>query len=165
MSAEILSQIEDVLDKIRPALHADGGDVELVEFDEEGFVYLDMQGSCGGCPMSTATLTLGIEAELRRAIPEVEGVITVWGFCPFRRPSPPKAVTPVRIGPRPGARWPPAGPKEAGVGCPRAPRLQRRRDRLRSHPPQDGGVWRSLVARSVRVGEVPGSNPGTPIAP
>ncbi|HSJ73971.1 MAG TPA: NifU family protein [Miltoncostaeaceae bacterium] len=77
MSAEILSQIEDVLDKIRPALHADGGDVEVVDYDEEGFVYLDMQGACGGCPMSTATLTLGIEAELRRAIPEVEGVITV----------------------------------------------------------------------------------------
>lgn len=77
MSAEILSQIEDVLDKIRPALHADGGDVEVVDFDHEGFVYLDMQGACGGCPMSTATLTLGIEAELRRAIPEVEGVITV----------------------------------------------------------------------------------------
>ena len=77
MSAEILSQIEDVLDQIRPALHADGGDVELVEYDEEGFVHLAMQGSCGGCPMSTATLTLGIEAELRRNIPEVEGVITV----------------------------------------------------------------------------------------
>jgi Fe-S cluster biogenesis protein NfuA len=77
MSAEILSQIEDVLDQIRPALHADGGDVELVEYDEEGFVHLSMQGSCGGCPMSTATLTLGIEAELRRNIPEVEGVITV----------------------------------------------------------------------------------------
>ena len=52
MSVEILSQIEDVLDQIRPALHADGGDVELVEFDEEGFVHLAMQGSCGGCPMS-----------------------------------------------------------------------------------------------------------------
>ena len=77
MSAEILSQIEDVLDQIRPALHADGGDVAVVDYDEEGFVYLNMQGSCGGCPMSTATLTLGIEAELRRAIPEVEGVITV----------------------------------------------------------------------------------------
>ena len=77
MSAEILSQIEDVLDQIRPALHADGGDVELVEFDDEGFVHLTMMGSCGGCPMSTATLTLGIEAELRRNIPEVEGVITV----------------------------------------------------------------------------------------
>jgi Fe-S cluster biogenesis protein NfuA len=76
MSAELLSQIEDVLEQIRPALHSDGGDVELVEFDD-GFVYLHMLGSCGGCPMSTATLTLGIEAELRRAIPEVEGVITV----------------------------------------------------------------------------------------
>ena len=77
MSAEILSQIEDVLDKIRPALHADGGDVELVDFDAEGFVYLNMMGSCGGCPMLTATLTLGIEQELRRSIPEVEGVVTV----------------------------------------------------------------------------------------
>jgi Fe-S cluster biogenesis protein NfuA len=77
MSAEILTRIEDVLDTIRPALHSDGGDVELVEFDEEGFVHLHMMGSCGGCPMSTATLSLGIEAELRRQIPEVEGVLTV----------------------------------------------------------------------------------------
>ena len=73
MSAEILSQIEDVLEQIRPALHADGGDVELVEFDEEGFVHLSMMGSCGGCPMSTATLTLGIEAELRRGDPRGRG--------------------------------------------------------------------------------------------
>jgi Fe-S cluster biogenesis protein NfuA len=40
-------------------------------------VHLQMLGACGGCPMSTATLTLGIEAELRREMPEVEGVITV----------------------------------------------------------------------------------------
>jgi Fe-S cluster biogenesis protein NfuA len=77
MSPEIMAQIEDVLDRIRPALHADGGDVELVEFDEEGFVHVNMLGACGGCPMSTATLVLGIEAELRNEIPEVEGVITV----------------------------------------------------------------------------------------
>ena len=77
MSAEIVTRIEDVLDNIRPALHADGGDVELVEFDQEGFVHLQMMGSCGGCPLSTATLTLGSEAELRRAVPEGEGVITV----------------------------------------------------------------------------------------
>lgn len=77
MSAELLAQVEDVLDRIRPALHADGGDVELVDMDAEGFVYLQMHGACGGCPMSTATLTLGIEAQLREAIPEVEGVITV----------------------------------------------------------------------------------------
>ena len=77
MSAEILAQIDEVLEQIRPALHTDGGDVELVEFDEEGFVHLNMLGACGGCPMSTATLVLGIEAELRRQVPEVEGVITV----------------------------------------------------------------------------------------
>ncbi len=74
---ESLIRIEEVLERIRPALHADGGDVELMDFDDEGFVHLQMLGSCGGCPMSTATLTLGIEAELRREIPEVEGVITV----------------------------------------------------------------------------------------
>lgn len=77
MSTEILAQIDDVLEQIRPALHSDGGDVELVEYDEEGFVHLNMLGACGGCPMSTATLVLGIEAELRRQVPEVEGVITV----------------------------------------------------------------------------------------
>ena len=77
MSAETLSRIEDVLETIRPALHSDGGDVELVEFDDEGFVHLNMLGACGGCPLSTATLVLGIEAELRRQVPEVEGVITV----------------------------------------------------------------------------------------
>jgi Fe-S cluster biogenesis protein NfuA len=77
MSAEIMAQIEEVLENIRPALHADGGDVELMDFDEDGFVHLNMLGSCGGCPMSTATLTLGIEAELRRHVPEVEGVLIV----------------------------------------------------------------------------------------
>jgi Fe-S cluster biogenesis protein NfuA len=77
MSADLMTRVEDVLDRIRPALHSDGGDVELVEIDEEGFVYLNMMGACGGCPMSTATLTLGIENELRNSVPEVEGVITV----------------------------------------------------------------------------------------
>lgn len=77
MSADLVVRVEEVLDRIRPALHSDGGDVELVEIDDEGFVYLNMMGACGGCPMSTATLTLGIENELRRSVPEVEGVITV----------------------------------------------------------------------------------------
>jgi Fe-S cluster biogenesis protein NfuA len=77
MSADTLARIEDTLENIRPALHADGGDVELIDFDEDGFVHLHMLGACGGCPMSTATLVLGIEAELRRTVPEVEGVITV----------------------------------------------------------------------------------------
>ena len=57
--------------------HDDFSQYTLVDFDDEGFVHLQMLGACGGCPMSTATLTLGIEAELRRELPEVEGVITV----------------------------------------------------------------------------------------
>lgn len=77
MSDQIVAQIEDVLEQIRPALHSDGGDVELVTYDDEGFVHLSMLGACGGCPLSTATLVLGIEAELRRQVPEVEGVVTV----------------------------------------------------------------------------------------
>jgi Fe-S cluster biogenesis protein NfuA len=77
MSTDLMTRVEEVLDRIRPALHSDGGDVELVEIDQEGFVYLNMMGACGGCPMSTATLTLGIENELRNSVPEVEGVITV----------------------------------------------------------------------------------------
>jgi Fe-S cluster biogenesis protein NfuA len=51
--------------------------VELVDFDDEGFVHLNMLGACGGCPMSSATLVLGIEAALRERVPEVEGVIPV----------------------------------------------------------------------------------------
>ena len=77
MSAPVLTRIEEVLDDIRPALHSDGGDVELIDFDEEGFVHLNMLGACGVCPMSTATLVLGIEAALRERVPEVEGVIPV----------------------------------------------------------------------------------------
>ena len=77
MSTSVLTRIEEVLEEIRPALHSDGGDVELVDFDDEGFVHLNMLGACGGCPMSSATLVLGIEPELRERVPEVEGVIPV----------------------------------------------------------------------------------------
>ena len=73
MSTSVLTRIEEVLEEIRPALHSDGGDVELVDFDDEGFVHLNMLGACGGC----ATLVLGIEAALRERVPEVEGVIPV----------------------------------------------------------------------------------------
>ncbi len=77
LSTSVVTRIEEVLEEIRPALHSDGGDVELVDFDEEGFVHLNMLGACGGCPMSSATLVLGIEAALRDRVPEVEGVIPI----------------------------------------------------------------------------------------
>jgi Fe-S cluster biogenesis protein NfuA len=74
----MLEKIESVLDKIRPGLQADGGNVEVVEYDDEtGVLYVQMQGACGGCPMSTMTLKMGIERAIRAEIPEVKEVVAV----------------------------------------------------------------------------------------
>jgi len=69
-------EVEEVLDSIRPALQADGGDVELVDIDG-GVVKVRLQGACGGCPMATMTLKGGIEAALKERIPAVERVESV----------------------------------------------------------------------------------------
>jgi len=67
-------KVKAVLDKIRPMLQADGGDVELVEVDEGGVVKVRLQGACAGCPMSQMTLKNGIERLLKQEIPEVTSV-------------------------------------------------------------------------------------------
>lgn len=67
-------KVEAVLDKVRPMLQADGGDVELVEVSEEGIVKVRLTGACGGCPMSQMTLRAGIERILKEQLPEVKGV-------------------------------------------------------------------------------------------
>ena len=67
-------QVEKALEEIKPYLQADGGDVELVDVTEEGVVKLRLTGACGGCPMSTYTLKLGIEQKLKEKIPEVKEV-------------------------------------------------------------------------------------------
>jgi len=69
-------KVEKVLAKVRPALNADGGDVELVDV-KDGIVRLRLVGACGGCPMSQMTLKMGIERVLRENIPEVKGVEAV----------------------------------------------------------------------------------------
>ena len=66
-------QVQAVIDKIRPSLQADGGDVELVDV-ENGIVKVRLQGACKGCPMSQMTLKNGIEKILKKEIPEVEAV-------------------------------------------------------------------------------------------
>lgn len=63
-------EVQKVLNKIRPALQADGGDVELVDV-EDGVVKVRLTGACGGCPMATMTLKGGIEAALKQEIPSV----------------------------------------------------------------------------------------------
>ena len=71
---ELVSQIKELLEtRVRPAVAQDGGDIIFHSF-EDGVVYLTMQGSCSGCPSSTATLKAGIENMLRHYIPEVQEV-------------------------------------------------------------------------------------------
>jgi len=67
-------KVQEVLDKIRPRLQADGGDVELVEVSD-GVVKVKLTGACGGCPMSTMTLKMGIERILKQEIPEIKEVV------------------------------------------------------------------------------------------
>jgi Fe-S cluster biogenesis protein NfuA len=70
-------RIQAILDaEIRPAVAMDGGDITFDRF-ENGVVYLYMQGSCSGCPSSTATLKMGIERRLKEAIPEVVEVLSI----------------------------------------------------------------------------------------
>src|SRR5258708_5652722 len=71
---EVVSQIKELLDtRVRPAVAQDGGDIIFHAY-EDGVVYLHMQGSCSGCPSSTATLKAGIENMLRHYVPEVQEV-------------------------------------------------------------------------------------------
>lgn len=68
-------KIEEVLDVIRPALRQDGGDVELIDYDEEdGVVQLRLMGACGTCPISIMTLKQGIERRIVSAVPGVKAV-------------------------------------------------------------------------------------------
>jgi len=69
-------KVEAVLARIRPALQADGGDVELVDVSE-GVVKLKLTGACSSCPMSTMTLRMGIERALRAELPEIKEVVAV----------------------------------------------------------------------------------------
>ena len=70
-------QVEAALEKVRPALQRDGGDVELVEVTEDGVVKVRLQGACQGCPMAQMTLQMGIERMIKEMVPEVKTVEAV----------------------------------------------------------------------------------------
>lgn len=70
-------KIELALKKIRPALQADGGDVELVDVTNDGVVKVKLKGACMGCPMSQMTLKAGIERQLKQDVPGIKEVISV----------------------------------------------------------------------------------------
>ncbi|MBA2848296.1 NifU family protein [Thermosulfuriphilus ammonigenes] len=69
--------VQAALDKVRPMLQADGGDVELVEITDDGVVKVRLVGTCKGCPMSQMTLKAGIERFLKKEVPEVKLVEAV----------------------------------------------------------------------------------------
>jgi Fe-S cluster biogenesis protein NfuA len=70
-------KVEQALNKIRPALRGDGGDVELIDVSADGVVRVRLTGACGGCPMSQMTLKMGIERILKKEVPEVKSVEAV----------------------------------------------------------------------------------------
>ena len=74
MAVIIKEQVEKALGDIRPALQADGGDIELVDVLDDGVVQVRLQGACAGCPMSQLTLTNGVERHLKNVVPGVERV-------------------------------------------------------------------------------------------
>jgi len=69
-------KVEAALEQVRPALLADGGDVQLIDV-KDGVVTLRLTGACGGCPMATMTLRGGIERVLKEKVPEVKKVVAV----------------------------------------------------------------------------------------
>ena len=69
--------LKEVLEEIRPNLQADGGDMNYIGVDDEGVVQLELQGACAGCPMSSLTLSMGIERILKEHVPGVTRVESV----------------------------------------------------------------------------------------
>ena len=73
----IHEKVQGVINLIRPAVQADGGDIELVNVKDDGVVEIRFHGACHGCPSSTMTLQMGIERNLREKVPEITAVVPV----------------------------------------------------------------------------------------
>jgi Fe-S cluster biogenesis protein NfuA len=73
----MIDRVEAALDKIRPFLKADGGDVKVIEITEDMVVKLELVGACESCPMSHMTMKAGIEEAIKRDIPEIKSVVAV----------------------------------------------------------------------------------------
>ena len=73
-TGSVEERVQQVIEQLRPSIQADGGDVEFLEFTEDGVVRIRLHGACVGCPSSSLTLQVGLERNLREHVPEVEAV-------------------------------------------------------------------------------------------
>lgn len=74
ISQELAKKVEASLDSIRPYLKADGGDVQIKEISDDHVVKLEFVGACGNCSMSTMTFKAGVEAAIKRDVPQIKGI-------------------------------------------------------------------------------------------
>lgn len=73
----IRARVEKALEKIRPYLVADGGDISIVEITDDMVVRVEMKGACNGCPFSMQTLKAGVELAVRNEVPEIKEVVDI----------------------------------------------------------------------------------------
>jgi len=74
----MIEKIKKQLDKIRPYLQMDGGDIEFIDFDDKsGVLKVKLQGACLGCPMSPITLREGVSKAIKEEVPEVKDIVAV----------------------------------------------------------------------------------------
>lgn len=74
---ELHQKVQNVIEQVRPYLQQDGGDISFVELTEDNTVNVELHGACGSCPYSTMTLKNGVEATLKKALPEIKEVVAV----------------------------------------------------------------------------------------
>lgn len=74
---ELKQKVENVIEQVRPYLQADGGDINFIELTDDNTVNVELTGACGACPFSTMTLKNGVEATLKRVLPEIKEVVAI----------------------------------------------------------------------------------------
>jgi Fe-S cluster biogenesis protein NfuA len=77
MEIKMREEVQKAIEKVRPGLQADGGDVQLVDVTDDGVVKVKLTGACHGCPMSQMTLKMGIEKIVKQQVPSVKEVVAV----------------------------------------------------------------------------------------
>ncbi len=70
-------KVQNVIDQVRPYLQQDGGDINFIEITDDNIVNVELTGACGACPFSTMTLKNGVEATLKKVIPEIKEVVAI----------------------------------------------------------------------------------------